>query len=73
MSVDLLPATIRNTYEVHEWKHACAILASDFPQEWQDIIALLSQFRLCKSWITVGGGRKSAVADAIDRFLFGCG
>lgn len=70
MSIDLLPAAIRDTYEVHEWKHACAILASDFPQEWRDIIDLLSQFRFCKSWITVGGGRKSAVADAIDSFLF---
>ncbi len=70
MSIDLLPAAIRDTYEVHEWKHACAILASDFPQEWQDIIDLLSQFRFCKSWIAVGGGRKSAVADAVDRFLF---
>lgn len=73
MSIDLLPAAICDTYEIHEWKHACAILTSDFPQEWQDIIALLSQFRLCKSWITVGGGRKSAVADAIDSFLFARG
>jgi hypothetical protein len=73
MSIDLLPAAIRDNYEVHEWKHACAILASDFPQEWQDIIDLLSQFQFCKSWITVGGGRKSIVADAIDRFLFARG
>jgi hypothetical protein len=73
MGADLLPAMIRDNYEIHEWKHACAILASDFPHEWQDIVDLLSQFRLCKSWITVGGGRKSAVADAIDSFLFARG
>jgi len=70
MSTDLLPAAIREKYEVHEWKHACAILASDFPREWQDLIDFLNQFQLCKSWITVGGGRKSAVADAIDQFLY---
>lgn len=69
MSNDLLPRTIRNHYEVHEWKHACAILYNDFPNEWSDIIDLLKQFRLCKSWITVGGGRKSKVAQAIDQFL----
>lgn len=69
MGVGLLPKQIRDNYEVHEWKHACAILANDFPDEWNDIIELLKQFRLCKSWITVGGGSKSAVAIAIDEFL----
>ncbi|MGX2041681.1 BglII/BstYI family type II restriction endonuclease [Methylocaldum sp. MU1018] len=73
MGVDLLPVSIREKYEVHEWKHACAILASDFPSEWQDIIDLLEQFRFCKSWITVGGGRKSAVAQCIDEFLYARG
>ncbi|MGH9847452.1 MAG: BglII/BstYI family type II restriction endonuclease, partial [Blastocatellia bacterium] len=73
MSTDLLPVSIREKYEVHEWKHACAILASDFPQEWQDLIDFLNQFQLCKSWIMVGGGRKSAIADAIDSFLYARG
>jgi len=70
MGVELLPKQIRDNYEVHEWKHACAILANDFPDEWKDIIELLKQFQLCKSWITVSGGSKSAVAMAIDEFLF---
>jgi len=70
MGTELLPQSILNKYEVHEWKHACAILKNDFPLEWQDIINLLDQFILCKTWITVGGGRKSKVADAIDNFLY---
>jgi hypothetical protein len=69
MGLELLPPEIIDNYEVHEWKHACAILASDFPNEWQDIIDLLAQFQLCKSWITIGGGSKSKVATAIDSFL----
>ena len=69
MGVEQLPKQILDTYEVHEWKHACAILANDFRDEWKDIIELLKKFRLCKSWITVGGGRKSAVATAIDDVL----
>jgi hypothetical protein len=32
-------------------------------------MALLSQFRLCRSYITTPGGSKSKVALAIDRFL----
>ncbi len=70
MGTDLLPSFITEHYEVHEWKHACAILRNDFPDEWDDLIAMLSAFRLKKSWITVGGGRKSKVSGWIDSFLY---
>jgi hypothetical protein len=70
MGIELLPQSILDNYEVHEWKHACAILQSDFPNEWKDIIDLLDQFAFCKSWITIGGGRKSKVSDAIDAYLY---
>lgn len=73
MGIDNLPETIQQNYEVHEWKHACAILEYDFPSEWKDIIDLLEKFRLRKSWIVVGGGRKSPVSDAIDSFLLARG
>jgi hypothetical protein len=68
-----LPDFIAEHYEVHEWKHASAILFSDFPHEWADIIQLLTEFRLRKSWITKGGGRKSEVSEYIDGFLYARG
>lgn len=64
-----LPQFITDHYEVHEWKHASAILSSDFSREWADILDLLREFRLRKSWLAVGGGRKSSVAAFIDKFL----
>jgi hypothetical protein len=70
MSTDLLPPFILSNYEVHEWKHACAIMANDFPGEWRDLLQLLEQFRIRKSWINIGGGRKSAVSEHIDSFLY---
>jgi Restriction endonuclease BglII len=70
MGIDLLPAFVRQHYEVHEWKHASAILKNDFPAEWADLCALLTKFRLMKSWLTVGGGRKSQVSESIDSFLY---
>ena len=73
MGKELLSNFILEHYEVHEWKHACAILANDFSSEWHDITNLLEQFRLHKSWITEGGGRKSKVAEAIDKFLYSRG
>lgn len=70
MGIDLLPPFIRQAYEVHEWKHACAILKQDFPHEWDDLCALLMQFRFRQSWISIGGGRKSKISEAIDSFLY---
>ena len=71
MGIDLLPEFIRENYEIHEWKHACAILHHDFPNEWDDILAVLSDFRLNRSWITNPGGRKSKVSEFIDSYLYG--
>lgn len=73
MTTSLLPNSIRETYEIHEWKHACAILKNDFPNEWKDIIDLMEGFKFKKSWITIGGGRKSKVAEAIDTALYAKG
>ncbi len=73
MGTEFLPQFVRDHYEVHESKHACAILKQDFPQEWGDICDVLSEFRLRKTWITVGGGSKSQVSGWIDRFLEGRG
>lgn len=69
MGTEQLPIFIQQHYELHEWKHACAILKNDFPQEWTDVVDVLTRFRFKKSWIAVGGGRKSLVADWIDREL----
>lgn len=68
-----LPKFIREHYEIHEWKHACAILQTDFPHEWKDIVEVLQEFRLRKSWIEVGGGRKSKVSEWIDGSLYARG
>jgi len=66
MSIDQLPKFIKDHYEIYEWRHALAILRHDFASEYGDICDVLTRFRLRKSWITVGGGRKSKVADWID-------
>lgn len=73
MGIELIPKHLRKLYEVYEWKHACAILAQDFQNEWNDIIQLLDQFRLCKSWIDSAGGSKTKLSKAIDGFLFAKG
>ena len=69
MGIDSLPAFLREHYQVHEWKHACVVLQQDFPLEWQDVIDVLTAFRLRKSDIAKPGGSKSGVAHVIDKAL----
>jgi len=69
MTIDDFPAFIKDNYEIHEWRHACAILRQDFPTEYKDLTDVLMRFRLRKSHITIGGGRKSKVAESIDSEL----
>jgi hypothetical protein len=69
MGIEILSEYVLKNYDVHEWRHACAILHNDFPNEFADVTDLLEQFRLYKSWVTVGGGSKSKVSEAMDSFL----
>ena len=70
MTTDLLPESIRRDYEVREWKHACAILCHDFPEEWANIVDVLSCFKLRKSAIVAPGGQKSPIARVLDNEFF---
>lgn len=66
MPIKDFPEIIRDNYEIHEWKHAITVLKGDFQDEWADLVKILSEFKLNKSWINVPGGSKSLVAAWID-------
>jgi hypothetical protein len=70
MDTTSLPEFIQTYYEVHQWKHAIAILQYDFPSEWQDILDVLTDFRLRKSDILKPGGRKTDIAGGIDQGFY---
>jgi hypothetical protein len=59
MSLDMIPRKLRDLYEVHQWRHACAILHNDFPRELADIVDVLTRFRLPKSGLVKAGGNKN--------------
>lgn len=63
------PKEIVDRFEIYEWRHATAILISDFPEEWADLLAMLRHFKLRKSWLVKGGGNKSQLSKWIDQFL----
>jgi hypothetical protein len=66
VALEDFPQFIRDNYELHEWRHASAILQSDFPDEHAELCDVLLRFRLLKSALVVGGGQKSGVAGWID-------
>ncbi|OGR84948.1 MAG: restriction endonuclease [Elusimicrobia bacterium RIFCSPLOWO2_01_FULL_54_10] len=62
MAIRDIPKAIRSTYEIHEWKHASAVLKNDFPNEWNDIFKILSNFYVYKSQILAPGGGISPIS-----------
>lgn len=62
----LLPQFIRHHYEIHNYRHAIAVMRYGYPNEWNDIIAVLTNFRLHETYITTPGGRKSQISIWID-------
>lgn len=70
MAISALPKSVQSHFEIHEWRHASAIFERDFPSEWADVCDVLSRFRLCKSFLTTPGGRKSQVSEWIDGELY---
>ena len=70
MLVNNIPAAILENFEVHEWRHASTILRYEFTEEYNDVINMLSQFRLYKSQIVEMGGKKSNISGSLDRYLY---
>ena len=62
MSTELLPPDIRMKYEVKEWRHACSILKTDYPEQWDDIISVLRSFEFTESNIRAPGGGESVLS-----------
>lgn len=73
MAIDEFPDFMKLHYEIYEWKHASAILKNDFPNEWNDIVEVLTNFRLLKSDIITPGGGKSSISSKLDNALFSKG
>jgi hypothetical protein len=69
MALSDIPQNLHDRFEIHEWRHASAVIMRDFKPEWLDIVQVLSAFTLKKTWITVGGKNKSQVSAWIDSAL----
>jgi hypothetical protein len=65
----LYPDDVRALYELHEWRNATVVFKKLHPQEWDELMTVLSTFRLLRSNIIKGGGNKSAISRGLDGHL----
>ena len=56
-----IPDDIKELYEIHDFKHAAAILAKEFPNEFEEICSALRTFRFSKADILEAGGNESHI------------
>ena len=58
---DYIPKDIRELYEVHDFKHAAAILKNEFHGEFVEICGALRRFRFSEKDVKVPGGNESPI------------
>jgi hypothetical protein len=70
---ELYPEDIRALYEIHEWRNASVVFHGVRPQEFEDLMTVLSEFRLKRSHVAVGGGNRSLISRSLDGHLYRLG
>lgn len=65
-TLHLVPDDLRQLYHVNEWRNAAGVLHTACPEEWNDIIDVLREFRLLRSEIQTEGGNRSPISRRLD-------
>ena len=71
-NLGMIPKPLFERYEFHEWRNSIAVLHGAYRKEWDDILAVLTDFRILRSDIGEKGekgGGKSKVAIRMDRMF----
>lgn len=63
----VLPEVILDRFEIRETRDAAAVIQNTNPGEFDEIVKILSEFRLTKEDIVTPGGSKGKVATRLDR------
>jgi hypothetical protein len=64
-----IPDDIQHLYEIHDYRHAAAILACEFPEECREVFHVLKSFRFTEGQITKAGGNESEIPKEFSRVL----
>ncbi|MCK9400942.1 MAG: restriction endonuclease [Bacteroidales bacterium] len=66
---DYIPEDIKELYEIHDFKHASAILAMEFRKEFEEICQALRAFRFSQKDIIEGGKNESHIPKILSSIL----
>lgn len=64
-----VPESVSSRYEVHDFHHAAAILAVEFPKEFQEICKALDAFSITAEVVRKPGGNESDIPKRISAIL----
>ena len=64
-----IPGEISRLYEVYDFKHAAAILAQEFPEQFTEVCLAMKQFRFSKEDIIKSGGNESHIPKLFSNIL----
>lgn len=68
---DHVPENLQQLYEIHEHRHAAAILSCEFGEEYSEICYALESFRFKKEDVLAGGGNESNIPKRFSSILKG--
>lgn len=63
---DYFPEPIPTKFRIYNYRHADIILRYGFPDEYRDLLEILTNYKLLHSQIVKAGGAKSAIAQGLD-------
>ncbi len=66
---DYIPHDIAALYEVHDFHHAAAVIANEFPDQFAELMDSLRQFRIKTIDITTAGGNESTIPKLVSNIL----
>ena len=64
-----IPADLREKYEVYSYRSAATILAESFPDEFEELCAMLRDFEITTTMIRTAGGNESDIPKLVSRHL----
>jgi len=66
---DYIPAEISELYEVHDYRHAAALLSCEFPDLFEEICSALMRFRFRLEDVMESGGNESKIPKHMSALL----
>lgn len=73
LATSKLGLEVHRGFEIYDWRNALAIFQAVHPVEFEELQAVLGDFRLRHSDLASSGGNKSKIAKALDQKLYELG